>query len=319
VTRAHSFQRTTKTISTFTLTLVVSAIFSVTAAAQPSLGTNALLEGPAAGSDSVVLATAAPTDTWSATANASWLHLSVANQSGTGSTNVVFSYDANPSATRTNTLTIAGQTLTVTQAGSTYVAAPAPVTTPVSSGLCAPAGAVVNSAGNVYFADMGNLAFKKWIATNNTVTTLATWSLPGPFQPNVVPLDAAGNAYIAGLGPYSSGEVQEWTAANGNFTILNFPWMSPSWGVAVDRAGNVYRSSANLGVVDEWTAANHTGATLIAGLGDPNGLAVDGAGNLYIADADEEIFREEVHTTYLHELGHYLGLDEDDLFDRGLE
>ena len=37
------------------------------------------------------------------------------------------------------------------------------------------------------------------------------------------------------------------------------------------------------------------------------------------AEADEEIFREEVHTTYLHELGHYLGLDEDDLFDRGLE
>ena len=38
-----------------------------------------------------------------------------------------------------------------------------------------------------------------------------------------------------------------------------------------------------------------------------------------LAEADEASFREEVHTTYLHELGHYLGLDEDDLFDRGLE
>ena len=37
------------------------------------------------------------------------------------------------------------------------------------------------------------------------------------------------------------------------------------------------------------------------------------------ADGDADIFRDEVHTTYLHELGHYLGLDEDDLFDRGLE
>ncbi len=37
------------------------------------------------------------------------------------------------------------------------------------------------------------------------------------------------------------------------------------------------------------------------------------------AEGDEEIFCEEVYTTYLHELGHYLGLDEDDLFDRGLE
>lgn len=37
------------------------------------------------------------------------------------------------------------------------------------------------------------------------------------------------------------------------------------------------------------------------------------------ADGDEEIFCEEVHTTYLHELGHYLGLDEDELTERGLE
>jgi predicted Zn-dependent protease with MMP-like domain len=37
------------------------------------------------------------------------------------------------------------------------------------------------------------------------------------------------------------------------------------------------------------------------------------------AEEDEEIFCDEVHTTYLHELGHYLGLDEDDLTERGLE
>jgi predicted Zn-dependent protease with MMP-like domain len=37
------------------------------------------------------------------------------------------------------------------------------------------------------------------------------------------------------------------------------------------------------------------------------------------AEADEDIFLDEVHTTYLHELGHYLGLDEDDLFERGLD
>jgi predicted Zn-dependent protease with MMP-like domain len=37
------------------------------------------------------------------------------------------------------------------------------------------------------------------------------------------------------------------------------------------------------------------------------------------AGQDEEVFREEVRTTYLHELGHYLGLGEEDLFERGLE
>lgn len=37
------------------------------------------------------------------------------------------------------------------------------------------------------------------------------------------------------------------------------------------------------------------------------------------AEGDEAVFREEVHTTFLHELGHFLGLDEDDLTERGLE
>ena len=38
-----------------------------------------------------------------------------------------------------------------------------------------------------------------------------------------------------------------------------------------------------------------------------------------LIEGDEEFFLEEVHITYLHELGHYLGLDEDDLIERGLE
>ena len=37
------------------------------------------------------------------------------------------------------------------------------------------------------------------------------------------------------------------------------------------------------------------------------------------AEFEEEIFRAEVQTTFLHELGHFLGLDEDDLIERGLE
>lgn len=37
------------------------------------------------------------------------------------------------------------------------------------------------------------------------------------------------------------------------------------------------------------------------------------------ADGDSETFREEVRVTFLHELGHYLGLEEDELTDRGLD
>lgn len=36
------------------------------------------------------------------------------------------------------------------------------------------------------------------------------------------------------------------------------------------------------------------------------------------ADGDPEIYREEVRITYLHELGHYLGWDEDEVARRGL-
>ncbi|HXR47273.1 MAG TPA: metallopeptidase family protein [Candidatus Limnocylindrales bacterium] len=38
-----------------------------------------------------------------------------------------------------------------------------------------------------------------------------------------------------------------------------------------------------------------------------------------LAGGDERVFCEEVQTTFLHELGHYLGLDEDELTERGLE
>jgi predicted Zn-dependent protease with MMP-like domain len=36
------------------------------------------------------------------------------------------------------------------------------------------------------------------------------------------------------------------------------------------------------------------------------------------AEGDEAVYREEVRATLLHELGHYLGLDETDLDERGL-
>jgi predicted Zn-dependent protease with MMP-like domain len=42
-------------------------------------------------------------------------------------------------------------------------------------------------------------------------------------------------------------------------------------------------------------------------------------GNIWdMVEGDEKEFRVEVRRTYLHELGHYLGLDELDLDERGL-
>lgn len=36
-------------------------------------------------------------------------------------------------------------------------------------------------------------------------------------------------------------------------------------------------------------------------------------------EEDEQDYRDEVGTTFLHELGHYLGWDEDEVSERGLE
>lgn len=37
------------------------------------------------------------------------------------------------------------------------------------------------------------------------------------------------------------------------------------------------------------------------------------------AGGDETLYRDEIRLTYLHELGHYLGWDEDEIAQRGLD
>ena len=167
-----------KKIGQFHIAFIVLLLLAPAAWAQTfTLGTTNLLEGNLAGSDSVVLAA---NSNWTATTNATWLHLTATNKSGVASTNVIFTFDANPGATRTGTLTVAGQTLTVTQAGSIYAAATyatiTNVPTLVSTGLY-PYPMAVDGAGNVYIGDAGNYSIKKWIMASNTVTTLVSSGL----------------------------------------------------------------------------------------------------------------------------------------------
>src|SRR5262249_6979402 len=144
-----------------------------------TLGTTALLEGSATGADSdIVLASGA----WTAASNAPWLHTT---SSGNDNGLATFSFDANPGATRTGTITIANVTLTVTQAAAGYVSAGA---VPIVPGI-RPYHVAVDGAGNVYMADPENNAIKEWNAATQTVSTLVSSGLKIPYG---VVVDSAG-------------------------------------------------------------------------------------------------------------------------------
>src|SRR5262249_46535516 len=90
-------------------------------------------------------------------------------------------FTPNTGPSRTAHLTVLGQQVTITQAGSTYV--PAKPVTLVSSGLHQPGGVAVDAVGNVFIADTLNHALKEWHAAPGTVSTLHP-PLPRAQQPD---------------------------------------------------------------------------------------------------------------------------------------
>ena len=293
-------------------------LFAGMEALGDTLGTTSLLEGPGAVSDSVQLVA---TRAWTATSNASWLHTSA---SGSGNALVSFTADANSGTTRVGTMTIDGQTLTVTQAGSTY--AQVGLTTLVSSGLASyPCGVAVDAAGNVYVADQGHNAIKEWNASTQQLTTLVSTGLSSPHG---VAVDAAGNVYIAdtfnnaikewnassGLTTLVSGlnqpfgvaldgsgnvyiadtynnAIKEWNASSGLTTLVSSGVNRP-FGLAVDAVGNVYIADTFNNAIEEWNVSTHVLTTLVSGLANPSGVALDGTGNVYIADTYNNAIKE---------------------------
>jgi streptogramin lyase len=134
----------------------------------------------------------------------------------------------------------------------------------------------VDGSGNVYIADTGNNAIKKWTATNGDVTTLVSTNLAGP---RGVAVDAVGDVYIADTGDNA---IKEWIAASNVVDTLVSAGLWFPLGIAIDGGGNVYIGDYNNNAVNEWNATDGRMTTLVS-LDNPAGVSIDAAGNVYIA------------------------------------
>jgi streptogramin lyase len=186
-----------------------------------------------------------------------------------------------------------------------------------------PLGVAVDGSGNVYVADYGNNLIRK-ITPAGVVSTLAGTGATGADNgagniatfnlPEGVAVDAAGNVYVAdngndlirkitpeGVVSALAGSGQA-GSANGTGTAASF---NSPFGVAVDGAGNVYvadsgnnliRKISPAGAVTTFAGSGAKGANNATGLAatfnTPSGLAVDAAGNVYVADENNNLIRK---------------------------
>ncbi len=199
-----------------------------------------------------------------------------------------------------------------------------------SASLAGPAGVAVDSAGNVYIATYADNRIRKITASSsNNISTFAGNSGygfagdGGPATssqlsaPRGIGLDSSGNLYLADrlnnrIRKIAGGNITT-IAGNGqmsfggDFGAATSAQLSAPDGVAVDNAGNVYisdflnnrvRMVTPSGVISTYAGNGNSGFSGDGGpatsaqLSQPAGLAVDAAGNLYIADSNNSAVRK---------------------------
>ena len=161
---------------------------------------------------------------------------------------------------------------------------------PITGGQ--PQAVAVDSAGDVYVADMTRNAVWKLAAGSNTPAAVPFTGLKcgggdAPISSPVgVAVDSGGTVYVADGA--CQGRVVMLAAGSGTASVLPFTGLSQISGVAADGAGNVYVSDGAYtgdGRVLQLAAGSNRPNTLpFTGLKMPQGVAVDGAGNVYVTD-----------------------------------
>ncbi len=169
----------------------------------------------------------------------------------------------------------------------------------LGSGFNSPTGVAVDSAGNVYVADQGNSQVKKIPAGNGAITVLGS----GFNKPVGVAVDSAGNVFVADTGNNAVKKIQ----TGGTVTVLGSGFNGPT-GVALDASGNLYVADAVNNGVKELLAAGGYTTILPVGLGyinagnapgfnNPQGVAVDSHGNVFIGDTGNAVVQEALAAT----------------------
>jgi sugar lactone lactonase YvrE len=174
----------------------------------------------------------------------------------------------------------------------------------VGSGFKYPGGVAVDGRGNVFVADTYNHAVKEIIAVDGVVSSTSTVKTVGSgfIYPGGVALDRNGNVFVACSG---NGAVYEIMAVDGivsstsTVNTVGSGFIRPE-GVALDSSGNVFVSDWVNGTVKEIVAGTGGAAkgtvssastVMVVGSGfnKPEGLAVDGSGNVLVADRDDSV------------------------------
>jgi sugar lactone lactonase YvrE len=144
-----------------------------------------------------------------------------------------------------------------------------------NTGLSVPEGLAVDSAGNVYVANLGNNTIMKFTPCG-VGSLFANTNLSSP---RGLALDSAGNLFVANS---VGGTIVKFTPAGVGSVFATVG--SPA-GLAFDSAGNLFATTAG-NTITKFTT-NGVG-TLFANAGRaPGGLAFDTAGNLYVGNGDD--------------------------------